>query len=199
MFKSRISRPNRIRFSKIRPLEPYGFGFCKKSKKKNHACVPLKQNPMYSVPRPALNPSPSIPVSSGFQFAKVISCPHSYLSTPRSSIDPVNPLLSSAGGAGLSVVTLCVQKLGGLPGGGGMGGGGVLIVSGLLRLRETCVWRSDTTHKFTQRKELQYDEDVFHFITKEPYNIEGRSCTDFLPKVHSEQWKGRRAGKVGQC
>ncbi len=37
MFKSRISRPNRIRFSKIscyRHLGPYGFGFCKKSKKK---------------------------------------------------------------------------------------------------------------------------------------------------------------------
>ncbi len=37
MFKSRISRPNRIRFSKIwycRPLGPYGFGFCKKVKKK---------------------------------------------------------------------------------------------------------------------------------------------------------------------
>ncbi len=44
MFKSRISRPNRIRFSKIscyRPLGPYGFGFCKKVKKKCHACVPL--------------------------------------------------------------------------------------------------------------------------------------------------------------
>ncbi len=37
MFKSQISRPNRIRFSKIscyRPLWPYGFVFCKKSKKK---------------------------------------------------------------------------------------------------------------------------------------------------------------------
>ncbi len=37
MFKSQISRPNRIRFSKIscyRPLGPYGFGFCKKSQKK---------------------------------------------------------------------------------------------------------------------------------------------------------------------
>ncbi len=37
MLKSRISRPNRIRFSKIscyRPLGPYGFGFCKKSQKK---------------------------------------------------------------------------------------------------------------------------------------------------------------------
>jgi hypothetical protein len=37
MFKSRISRPNRIRFSKIscyRPLGPYGFSFCKKIKKK---------------------------------------------------------------------------------------------------------------------------------------------------------------------
>jgi hypothetical protein len=36
MFKSRISWPNRIRFSKIscyRPLGPYGFGFCKKVKK----------------------------------------------------------------------------------------------------------------------------------------------------------------------
>jgi hypothetical protein len=35
-FKSRISRQNRIRFSKIScywPLGPYGFGFCKKSKK----------------------------------------------------------------------------------------------------------------------------------------------------------------------
>jgi hypothetical protein len=44
MFKSRIFRPNRIRFSKIscyRPLGPYGFGFCKKSIKKFHACVPL--------------------------------------------------------------------------------------------------------------------------------------------------------------
>ncbi len=33
MFKSWISRPNRIRFSKIscyRPLGPHGFGFCKK-------------------------------------------------------------------------------------------------------------------------------------------------------------------------
>ncbi len=46
MFKSRISRPNGIRFSKIscyRPLRPYGFGFCKKSIKKFHACVPLIQ------------------------------------------------------------------------------------------------------------------------------------------------------------
>ncbi len=37
MFKSWISRPNRIRFSKIscyRPLGPSGFGFCQKSKKK---------------------------------------------------------------------------------------------------------------------------------------------------------------------
>jgi hypothetical protein len=44
MFKSWISRPNRIRFSKIscyRPLGQYGFGFCKKSLKKLHACVPL--------------------------------------------------------------------------------------------------------------------------------------------------------------
>ncbi len=53
MFKSRISRPNRIRFSKIscyRPLGPYGFGFCKKSqKKKFHACVPLNFNP-FSAP-----------------------------------------------------------------------------------------------------------------------------------------------------
>ncbi len=44
MFKSRISRPNRIRFSKIscyRPLGPYGFGFCKKSQKKNFMLVYL--------------------------------------------------------------------------------------------------------------------------------------------------------------
>jgi hypothetical protein len=44
MFKSRISLPIRIRFLKIscyRPLGTYGFGFCKKSKKKFHACVPL--------------------------------------------------------------------------------------------------------------------------------------------------------------
>ncbi len=37
MFKSLISRPNRIRFSKIscyRPLGPYDFDFCNKSKKK---------------------------------------------------------------------------------------------------------------------------------------------------------------------
>ncbi len=37
MFKSLISRPNRIRFSKIscyRPLGPYGYGFCKKVKTK---------------------------------------------------------------------------------------------------------------------------------------------------------------------
>ncbi len=37
MFKSRISRPNRIWFSKIscyRPLGPLGFGFCKKRQKK---------------------------------------------------------------------------------------------------------------------------------------------------------------------
>jgi hypothetical protein len=36
MFKSQISRLNRMRFSKIschRPLGPYGFGFCKKVKK----------------------------------------------------------------------------------------------------------------------------------------------------------------------
>jgi hypothetical protein len=36
MFKSQISRPNRIRFSKIlcyRPLGSYGFSFCKKVKK----------------------------------------------------------------------------------------------------------------------------------------------------------------------
>ncbi len=34
-----------LRFSKIScysPLGPYGFGFCKKSKEKLHACVPLK-------------------------------------------------------------------------------------------------------------------------------------------------------------
>ncbi len=40
MFKSRKSRPNRIRFSKIscyRPLGPKGFSFWKKC----HACVPL--------------------------------------------------------------------------------------------------------------------------------------------------------------
>jgi hypothetical protein len=44
MFKSWISRPNQIRFSKIscyRPLRLYGFGFYKKVKKKFHACVPL--------------------------------------------------------------------------------------------------------------------------------------------------------------
>jgi hypothetical protein len=45
MFKSRISRLKRTRFSKIscyRPLGPYGFGFCKKkSKEKFHTCVPL--------------------------------------------------------------------------------------------------------------------------------------------------------------
>ncbi len=37
MFKSQISRPNRIWFSKIscyRPLGPYVFGFCQKRKKK---------------------------------------------------------------------------------------------------------------------------------------------------------------------
>ncbi len=52
MFKSRISRPNRIRFSIIscyRPLGPYGFGFCKKSKKKFHACVPLSWNLQFSI------------------------------------------------------------------------------------------------------------------------------------------------------
>jgi hypothetical protein len=41
MFKSRISRPNGIRFSKIscyKPLGPYGFGFCKKSQK-NISCL----------------------------------------------------------------------------------------------------------------------------------------------------------------
>ncbi len=64
MFKSRLSLPIWIRFLKIscyRPLGPNGFGFCKKSqkkisclckwfrflqkksKKKFHACVPLKQ------------------------------------------------------------------------------------------------------------------------------------------------------------
>jgi hypothetical protein len=89
-------------------------------------------------------------------------------------------------------------KTGWVTGGGGVEG--VLIASDLLRLRETCVEvRHYSTHKFTQRKELQYDEDVFHFISTEQYYIEGRSSTDFLPKVHSEQWKGRRAGKVGQC
>ncbi len=44
MFKSQISLPIRIRFLKIscyRPLGPYGFGFCKKVKRKCHACVPL--------------------------------------------------------------------------------------------------------------------------------------------------------------
>ncbi len=52
MFKSRISRLNRIQFSIIscyRPLGPYGFSFCKKSIKKFHACVPLKQ--FVEVPR----------------------------------------------------------------------------------------------------------------------------------------------------
>ena len=42
MFKSRISLPIRIRFLKIscyRPLGPYGFGFCKKSQKKNFMLV----------------------------------------------------------------------------------------------------------------------------------------------------------------
>jgi hypothetical protein len=46
MFKSRISLPIRIRFLKIscyRPLGPNGFGFCKKSIKKIHACVPLRR------------------------------------------------------------------------------------------------------------------------------------------------------------
>ncbi len=45
MFKTGVSWPNQIRFSKIlfyRPLGPYGFGFCKKSIKKFHACVPLR-------------------------------------------------------------------------------------------------------------------------------------------------------------
>jgi hypothetical protein len=45
MLKSWISLPIWIRFLKIlcyRPLGPYGFGFCKKSIKKFHACVPLK-------------------------------------------------------------------------------------------------------------------------------------------------------------
>ncbi len=44
MFKSRISLPIRIRFLKIscyRPLGPYGFGFCKKSKKKKFKLVYL--------------------------------------------------------------------------------------------------------------------------------------------------------------
>ncbi len=44
MFKSRISLPIRIQFLKIscyRPLGPYGFGFCKKSKKKNFMLVYL--------------------------------------------------------------------------------------------------------------------------------------------------------------
>jgi hypothetical protein len=44
MFKSRISLPIRIRFLKIscyRPLGPYGFGFCKKSQKKNFMLVYL--------------------------------------------------------------------------------------------------------------------------------------------------------------
>ncbi len=44
MLKSWISPPNQILFSKIssyRPLGPEGFGFCKKSIKKCHACVPL--------------------------------------------------------------------------------------------------------------------------------------------------------------
>ncbi len=48
MFKSRISRPNRIRFSKIscyRPLGPYGFGFCKKSQKKNSCLWTFKVTP----------------------------------------------------------------------------------------------------------------------------------------------------------
>jgi hypothetical protein len=44
MFKSQISWPNRIWFSKIScytPLGPYGFGFCKKSIKKNFMLVYL--------------------------------------------------------------------------------------------------------------------------------------------------------------
>jgi hypothetical protein len=47
MFKSRISRPNRIRFSKIscyRPLGPNGFGFSKKSQQKNFMPVYLLQS-----------------------------------------------------------------------------------------------------------------------------------------------------------
>ncbi len=36
----------RIEISCFRPLEPYGFGFCKKSIKKFHACVPLS-NPVF--------------------------------------------------------------------------------------------------------------------------------------------------------
>ncbi len=55
MFKSRISRPNRIRFSKIsfyRSLGPYGFGFCKKSIKKFHACVPLTLSQAALLPPP---------------------------------------------------------------------------------------------------------------------------------------------------
>jgi hypothetical protein len=42
MFKSRISGPNRWRFSKIscyRPLGPYGFGFCKTVKKMSCLCT----------------------------------------------------------------------------------------------------------------------------------------------------------------
>ena len=53
MFKSRISLPIRIRFLKIscyRPLEPYGFSFCKKSIKKIHACVPLIMEGSGSIP-----------------------------------------------------------------------------------------------------------------------------------------------------
>jgi hypothetical protein len=45
MFKSRISLPIRIWFLKIscyRPLGPYGFGFCKKSKKKNSCLCTFK-------------------------------------------------------------------------------------------------------------------------------------------------------------
>jgi hypothetical protein len=46
MFKSRISQPNRIRFSKIscyRLLGPYGFGFCQKSIKKNSCLCTFKR------------------------------------------------------------------------------------------------------------------------------------------------------------
>ncbi len=51
MFKSRISRPNRIRFSKVscyRPLGLYGFGFCKKVKKKI-SCLCTFKKPIYEI------------------------------------------------------------------------------------------------------------------------------------------------------
>ncbi len=51
MFKSRISRPNRIRFSKIscyRSLGPYGFGFCQKSQKKISCLCTFKLRLQYS-------------------------------------------------------------------------------------------------------------------------------------------------------